>query len=188
MKAQIARKIYDRLIYSLELGNEITPEKFGHVGKRGAINEIWFERDDWFSLYNGAKDKLEFLERLPWIGPITKYHLAKNFGLDYCKPDRWLVRIATSYETTPEELCGRLAKETGDRIGTVDYVIWRAANLGLVKFGPPGCEECDDSFEFVSGLLFDCAWCPAILCETCSYDHHIAHQVAARGEGEVELV
>lgn len=30
------------------------------------------------------------------------------------------------------EMCARLAQETGYRIATVDYVLWRAANLGKI--------------------------------------------------------
>ena len=61
--------------------------------------------------------------------PITCWHLAKNYGHDCAKPDRYLTRIAGAEGT--HDLCARLAKETGDRIATVDLVIWRAANLGL---------------------------------------------------------
>jgi hypothetical protein len=52
--------------------------------------------------------------------------------MDVCKPDRQLMRIAGRYRMTPEELCSTLAKKTGERIGTVDSVIWRAANLGMI--------------------------------------------------------
>ena len=42
-----------------------------------------------------AEGGLEVLEQLPWIGPVTKYHLAKNIGLkDTAKPDVWLERCA----------------------------------------------------------------------------------------------
>ena len=73
---------------------------------------------------------MAWLQTLPFIVPITVYHLAKNYGFDCAKPDRHLVRIAGAEGT--HELCARLARETGDRIATVDVVIWRAANLKLV--------------------------------------------------------
>ena len=42
-----------------------------------------------------AEGGLEVLEQLPGIGPVTKYHLAKNIGLkDTAKPDVWLERCA----------------------------------------------------------------------------------------------
>lgn len=38
---------------------------------------------------------LDVLEELPGIGPVTKYHLAKNIGLkDTAKPDVWLEKCA----------------------------------------------------------------------------------------------
>lgn len=131
MKAQIARKIFDRVWVALTTGKD-PAEVFGHKGKVAAMIQVYESRKQMFAEYLSARDKLAFLEALPWIGAITKYHLAKNFGVDCCKPDRHLVRISKEYETTPEELCRRLAEETGDRIGTVDYVIWQAANLRLI--------------------------------------------------------
>jgi hypothetical protein len=52
--------------------------------------------------------------------------------MDFCKPERQLKRVAGKYGKTPEEFCTELAKKTGDRIGTVDTVMWRAANLGMI--------------------------------------------------------
>lgn len=131
MRAQTARKIFDQVWRALTNG-ENPAHVFGHEGKVGAIVEVYRSREQVFADYLAAGDKLAFLESLPWIGPITKYHLAKNFGVDCCKPDRHLVRIANSYGMTPEAMCQQLSQETGDRIGTVDYVIWQAANLRLV--------------------------------------------------------
>lgn len=131
MRAQTARKVFEQVWGALTSGND-PARVFGHEGKVGAIVEVYNSRERIFAEYLTAGDKLAFLETLPWIGPITKYHLAKNFGVDCCKPDRHLVRIADSYGTTPEAMCRQLSQETGDRIGTVDYVIWQAANLRLI--------------------------------------------------------
>ena len=132
MKAQIARAIFERVKAALLAG--VDPASvFGHKGKVGAIAHVWRERDAWFERYNAAIDKVEFLGDMPWIGPITKWHLAKNFGVNAVKPDRHLVRVADYYATTPDELCQTLARGSGERVGTVDYVIWRACNLGLIR-------------------------------------------------------
>ena len=131
MKAQIARPIYERIVDAL-LSGRPAKDAFGHPGKSGAIQSIWTNRLQLFWLYEFASDKLAFIETLPWIGPITKFHVAKNFGVDCCKPDRHLVRIAKQFNTTPDALCAQLAAATGDRIGLVDLVIWRAANLSLI--------------------------------------------------------
>lgn len=136
MKEQIARSIYEKLWKILLRGKRKLNEKdFGHNPKRMAIQWVFDNQETLFRTYTRAKsieEKLEFLQTLPHIGPITVYHLAKNFGVDCCKPDRHLERIAQAEGTTPAALCAKLAKATGDRIATVDMVLWRAANLGLI--------------------------------------------------------
>lgn len=133
MRNQIARKIWEKVRVSVEAGFPVS-RVFGHKGKAGAIQGVWMRRKFLWSTYLAKPDnkKLAYLQTLPWIGLITKYHLAKNLGMDVCKPDRHLVRIADQYGKTPEELCSVLAQATGDRIGTVDYVVWRSANLGRI--------------------------------------------------------
>lgn len=134
MKAQIARGIFEKVMGAL-WRDEHPSTVFGHKGKSEAIWTVWNTRHDWFDRYLAVPDdaaKVEFLQTMPWIGGITKWHLAKNFGVDAVKPDRHLVRLGVKYSTTPHELCRALAEQTGDRIGTVDYVLWRACNLGIL--------------------------------------------------------
>jgi hypothetical protein len=129
MKEQIARQIWRRV--DLAIGNgESATSVFGHKGKASAIDYVWKNKHKLFREYQAAADKIEWCATLPWIGQITKWHLAKNYGHDCAKPDRHLVRISGKEGT--HALCARLAHESGDRIATVDVVIWRAANLGLV--------------------------------------------------------
>lgn len=73
---------------------------------------------------------VEFLRSLPFIGPATSYHLAKNLGLDVVKPDRHLLRLAaaTGYPT-PHKLCQDISEEVGERLAVVDLVLWRFATL-----------------------------------------------------------
>jgi hypothetical protein len=129
MKEQIARKIWTRVRPVVEAGGS-AGAVFGHKGKASAIDHVWINRERLLSEYLAAPDKVEWCETLPWIGGITKWHLAKNYGHDCAKPDRHLVRIAGT--EGPHALCARLAADTGDRIATVDVVIWRAANLGIL--------------------------------------------------------
>jgi len=131
MKNQVARQIFERIREAL-LNGKPANSVFRHKGKVKAIDDMWLNYRQLFNNYKLADDKLEYLKSLPWIGDITKYHLAKNLGEDMVKPDRHLVRIAKQYSTTPLELCQRLSRETGYRIGTVDLIIWRAANLGFI--------------------------------------------------------
>jgi len=134
MKNQVVERVFRRVLDALKSG--FSPMTvFHHPSKGRAIDWIWRNRSFLFNTFHGAvsdEARIAFLRTLPWIGEVTKYHLARNLGLDVCKPDRHLVRIAQSYFTTPKELCARLARETGDRVGVVDVVLWRAANLRIL--------------------------------------------------------
>ncbi len=132
MKATIARPIYNRVRDALRDGRNVS-EVFGHPGKAAAIQDIWDRRAALFVAYQDADDKIAFCETLPWIGPITKYHLAKNFGVDCAKPDRHLERVADTAGKTVDQLCRDLSTTSGDKIRTVDLVIWRAAERGLLS-------------------------------------------------------
>ena len=131
IKNQVARLIEGRIYKAIDKDLPISTA-FRHKGKVKAIEYVKQHRHQEFARYKTSTNVLEFFVTLPWIGHITKYHLAKNLGLDVVKPDRHLVRIASSYGKSPLELCEKLARETGYRIGTVDLIIWRAANLGFI--------------------------------------------------------
>lgn len=106
---------------------------FRHEGKVDAV--ITIARQVSQSGFDSFKqriedDGVEFIRRLPFMGPATSYHLAKNIGLDVVKPDRHLVRVAsaTGYDS-PTNLCKDIASLVGDRISVIDLVIWRFATL-----------------------------------------------------------
>jgi hypothetical protein len=71
---------------------------------------------------------IEALQKLPFIGEITSFHLAKNLGFSTAKPDRHLRRLASSlgYRDTAS-LCQELSEYTGDSVQLVDLVLWRFA-------------------------------------------------------------
>lgn len=71
------------------------------------------------------KDPLTELDKLHYIGSVTKYHLARNLGFDFIKPDRHLVRLAEKYNMTPFEFCDIIHKETRRRLGVIDVILWR---------------------------------------------------------------
>ncbi len=131
LKNQVAQKIYDRVLKAINEGAPIA-SAFGYERKTKAIENMHANRHKIFNQYMQSDNKLSFLESLPEIGKVTKYHLARNIGIDVCKPDRHLVRIASQFNTNPHDLCNKLAIESGDRIGVVDYVLWRAANLKML--------------------------------------------------------
>lgn len=131
MKEQIARMIWEKVRPAVRDGRG-AGSVFGYKAKARGIDLVYAGRLKLLRTYQAKPDaeKMAWLQTLPFIGPITVYHLAKNYGFDCAKPDRHLVRIAGAEGT--HALCARLARETGDRIATVDVVIWRAANLKLV--------------------------------------------------------
>jgi hypothetical protein len=131
MRFTVARGIYDRVRFALLHGGSATTA-FGHAGKANAINYVWRLKHSLFGDYFAAADKLAFIEALPWIGGITKYHVAKNFGLPYAKPDVHLERLARTFDTTPQALCEELAKASGYKVATIDTLLWRAAAIGIL--------------------------------------------------------
>ena len=124
MKEQIARKIWERYLDKLD------PLVIGHLGKREAIERGLLEYGIWFEELKHSKDPVQYLETLPWIGPITKYHLARNIGFDCVKPDRHLVKLAARFGyPTPLEMCIDIQKSCSERLGVIDVILWRYCNL-----------------------------------------------------------
>lgn len=132
MKEQIARIIQKRIFEALHDGRDISTA-FGHKGKVAAIKYVIENGDVLFRSWNVTEQPIEFLQTIPFIGKITAWHLAKNLGYDCVKPDRHLIRVAAEHNMSPNELCKWIADENGERLATVDTVIWRACNLGILK-------------------------------------------------------
>lgn len=132
MAVTVGAYLAERCLATLDLGQSAR-SVFGHPGKAPAIDWIWERRHELFEQYGAAEQKLAFLERLPWIGPVTRHHLAKNLGADEAKPDVHMERLARRDRTTTRTLCRRLARQTGYRIATVDSILWRACADGLLK-------------------------------------------------------
>ncbi|CAN7245541.1 hypothetical protein LJR175_001009 [Variovorax sp. LjRoot175] len=66
------------------------------------------------------------LQRLPYIGPITAVHLAKNLGFDVAKPDRHLVKLKERFGFgSVDAMCTTISGESGDPVRVVDLVLWR---------------------------------------------------------------
>ncbi len=98
-----------------------------HPGKLGAI--VAFAE---LLRAGGAPEVLEDAKgplrlcRLPWIGKITCWHLAKVYGVDCVKPDVHLTRAAVAAgAASPLELCAAIRDALGDRLTVVDSVLWR---------------------------------------------------------------
>jgi hypothetical protein len=106
---------------------------FAHQGKIDAIitiaQQIFAEG---FKVFRSGTEQegVVFIKQLPFMGPATAYHLAKNIGLDVVKPDRHLLRVAAAagYDS-PQALCEDISELVGDRLAVVDLVLWRFATL-----------------------------------------------------------
>jgi len=131
MKAQIARGIFNKIIVAIQGGIPVW-NVFKNFDKVNAINYVWLFKDHYFSGYQKSEDKLEYCSTIPYMGEIIKYHLYKNLGGDCVKPDRHLVRIAKQYGTDCFKMCQNISDIIGDKVRTVDYVIWQAANLRMI--------------------------------------------------------
>lgn len=101
---------------------------FRHPKKLGAIACIAQRlAEDWPVLRAQIDvDAIGALSQLPFIGPVTAFHLAKNLGYPCAKADRHLVRLAQSFgECCVQTFCGQIADATGDPVALVDLVLWR---------------------------------------------------------------
>ncbi len=142
MKNTVARQIYQRCVRALSAGQPVLGV-FKHKGKAAAIENVWARRAFWFEFGQANGFRPDAMEQLPWIGEITKFHVAKNFGAQVAKPDVHLQRLADREGITPQALCERLAGETGFRVATVDTLLWRAcadgvldSRTGVIKASP----------------------------------------------------
>lgn len=134
MKNTVARRIYDRVMPEVRAGRP-AGGVFGHRMKAHAIDLIWENRLQAFGEYMAEQTdeaRIEYLGALRHIGPITKFHLAKNFGIDVPKPDVHLQRLADHCGETVDGLCARLAQASGYKARTVDVLLWRACAIGLI--------------------------------------------------------
>lgn len=125
MSNRVAVPIFRECMQALRRGRS-AKTVFGHPGKSQAIDDIWEDRHALYRKLKKADDLVAFCAALPWVGPVTKFHLAKNLGADVAKPDVHLNRLAQPSGETAQELCDRLARDTGYRSATVDLILWRA--------------------------------------------------------------
>ena len=149
--AQAARTIERRVIDAIRNRTPVV-RAFGYKAKAEAIERAWRERNTDFErltdvLAGGDPQALiDWCGSIPFIGNDTKYQLARNFGADVCKPDIWLCRLAGIPDRPRRPLkvrfpacmglCTFLSKGSGDRIGTVDAMLWLACNKRVLDCPP----------------------------------------------------
>lgn len=147
--AQAARTIEKRVWEAIRGGLPVV-SAYGYKAKAEAIERAWRERHhDFDSLCRvgctDAERLVEWCGAIPFVGDDTKFQLAKNFGVDCVKPDIWVSRLC-GFPDRPRRavkirfpacmaMCRPLAAATGDRIATVDSVLWLACNKGVLQVG-----------------------------------------------------
>lgn len=78
-----------------------------------------------------SQDGMNVLQELPGIGQVTKKHLARNIGLsDVAKNDIHIQRLVRHFNARDEnQLAEYLSKESGERKGVVDVILWRFCTI-----------------------------------------------------------
>ena len=101
---------------------------FRHEGKARAVVDTAdiLRQMSWGAFLEEYLSSLSRMERLPFIGWATRYHLARNLGMGYAKPDRHLLRIAEhcGFGDDVQGLCEYIAKKKKIWVGVVDLVLW----------------------------------------------------------------
>ena len=92
---------------------------------------------DWeeFKAELTGPSSLEFMETLGFVGPANSCFLARNIGLDYAKPDVWMLRVAGEfgYEESHDavfRMVDTIQGATGERPGVIDYILWEYERRG----------------------------------------------------------
>jgi hypothetical protein len=100
--------------------------------KRAAVEIAKENFVRWFGELKAANDPFKYLQTLPCIGKVMKFHLARNLGFDCIKPDRHLIMLSLECGfKTPLEMCESIQCSYPEyRIGTIDVILWRWCNLG----------------------------------------------------------
>lgn len=108
----------------------------GHPHKDKAIATMRRQyRGCWEEYQHAHSDaeRLRVIRTWPYMGgKALPYQLAKNLGVTgYCKPDVYLIRLATMYEwKEPQSMCEALAVKYGETVAYVDTVLWFSAMRG----------------------------------------------------------
>ena len=150
-----AKKIHEKIVNVLHKNGadyDTLISLFHNKNKINAICKIWNDKDALCREYYGIDDldkKINYLSKLPHIGKITANHLARNLGENVVKYDIWIQRLGVTFvnkkldidngKLNPEiknacdKMFEHLRAETNLPIGYIDVVLWKGAQLGLIK-------------------------------------------------------
>ena len=134
LREQIVRKNFDKLRDAHINDDDDIFAVIPNKRQREAIRYVWHNPVEILKKIREMPDdcsRIEFLDTLPQIGPITKFHLARNLGIDCIKPDIWLERLSEKYGyVNPVQMCFDIQSSRPEfRIGTIDLILWRYCNL-----------------------------------------------------------
>jgi 3-methyladenine DNA glycosylase Tag len=150
MRESVIRRLHDRLAHAfrgfdpVKIGlNEAAVRDeallaFAHEAKIDAIVRIASTARELGAagLRRSLVEPEPFLRSLPYIGPVTWRHLAKNLGADVAKADRHLVRLtAAAGRPSVDVLCEEISTWIGEPTAVVDVVLWRWSVLHSTTCG-----------------------------------------------------
>lgn len=119
----------DAILSSSTLCVTTARASFRNVAKLNALVQIAAAiKERGFSEFKASvlREPISTLRTLPFIGPVTSWHLAKNLGMDVAKPDRHLVRIASQLGfDNAHDVCSAISRSVGEPLKVVDLVLWR---------------------------------------------------------------
>ena len=126
---------------------------FNNQNKMKSILKVWNNKDIYCkNFYNLTTDdeRLRFLETLPFIGKITKNHLARNLGMNMVKYDVWIKRLGIALYGTMDicdekvldaatkiacdKMFNEISQTMGLKKGYIDVVLWKSCQIGLLQF------------------------------------------------------
>lgn len=156
-RQKIAKKKFFEIMEFITNGGKVCFDSliciFGNKNKINAICKIWNNKEVYCSDFYGLntdEEKLNYLASLPYIGEITKNHLARNLGINKVKYDVWIQRLGINlYGNNSVKVSGKLSlevknicdemfddisKSTGLSIGYIDVVLWKSCQIGILQF------------------------------------------------------
>lgn len=156
-RQKVAKQKFLQIVKFIDDGGEVVPENlikiFGNKNKINAICKVWKYRDlyrDGFYRITDVDEKLNYLEKLPYIGAITKNHIARNLGINKVKYDVWIQRLGVALYGDEGDVVGSplslktkavcdkmfefVSSQTGLCIGYIDVVLWKSCQIGLLEF------------------------------------------------------
>lgn len=85
--------------------------------------------NSWLTFKKHYLSNIDCIRKLPYMGAITSYHLARNIGLDAIKPDLHLTRLSKHFKfKDPYDMCNKIAMETEWRLGVIDLILFYTAS------------------------------------------------------------